>query len=80
MVFKVGDYMHDRCMDVFIEVVKVQYQDELRAHLQVLWWNLGWMGECYVINPKPEVIEIRGDDYTSWRSLESRRRHVQELV
>jgi hypothetical protein len=79
-MFRKGDYMHDKCMDVFIEVISVQYQDSVRAHLKVLWWNLGWTGEPMIINTQPEVIEIKVKDYHFWRELSSRRRHVTELI
>lgn len=80
MVFKKGDYMHEKCMDVFIEVVAVEYQDRYYTRLKVLWWNLGWTGECWVIDPEPESININSSEYENWKQLGSRRRHAQEVL
>jgi hypothetical protein len=66
MRFKPGYYIHEAAMDVFIEILKPQYQDEKRFKGRVRYWNLGFTGNPWVIGFN-EPIEIQAKDFSKWR-------------
>lgn len=78
MRFSKGDWTHEKFMDVFFEVIKVQYTDEKRAKLRGFWWNLGWCGNPYKPFHTPETLTIQAKDFDQWKRLESRVRTVPE--
>lgn len=78
MRFSRGDWVHEKFMDVFFEVIKVQYIDAKRAKLRGFWWNLGWSGNAFKILPNAETLTIQAKDFDQWKRLESRVRTVPE--
>ena len=80
MRFSRGDWVHEDFMDVFIEVVKVQYADAKRIKLKIFWWNLGWTGSAMRIFPNSAPFEIKAKDFARWKRLESRIRTVPEVA
>lgn len=61
-----GYYMHKNAMDVFIEIVKVQYQDSKRFKVKTLVWNLGYTGNPWPILPSFQKYEIKREDAKNW--------------
>lgn len=61
-------------MDVYIEVVKVQYQDWKRAKLRVIWWNKGWVGVPFQLT---NVVSLKVTNLTGWKRLNNPIRKVQ---
>lgn len=77
--FTRGDWVHEDFMDVFIEVVKVQYSDPKRVKLKIHWWVLGWVGKPYRPFPGAAVtLVVQTKDIPRWKRLESRIRTVPE--
>lgn len=64
-----GYWMHTNAMDVFIEVVRIQYQDNKRLKLKVRWWNLGYVGRPYCITYRPDTVTINFRDQFKWLPL-----------
>lgn len=64
MSFNKGLWEHEMFMDVFIEVLKVKYQDSKKAKLNVRWWNKGWIGEPYSISGIEPLTIL---NFSGWR-------------
>lgn len=54
-------------MDVYIEVLKVQYQDNKRAKLIVIWWNKGWVGQPFMVSLRSRLKIV---NFKGWRRLQ----------
>lgn len=65
MKFARGFYKHKAFKDVFIEILRVQYVDEKRTKARVIWWNMGYVGEPYMIH-RNEPIIIKKEQYENW--------------
>lgn len=72
VIFTTGFYKHNECKDVFIEVLKPQYQDSKRFKGRIRYWNLGFTGYPWVLKHN-EPVEITSDQYNNWQkySLEA---------
>ena len=46
-----GFYMHKDAMDVCMEVVRIPYRDNKRYRLKIRWWNLGYTGNPWLLDP-----------------------------
>lgn len=79
MRFSRGDWKHENCIDVFIEVIKVQYVDSKRAKLRVIWWNLGYTGNPWTLT-QAESLEIQAKDFPKWQRLQSRIRTMTDVA
>ncbi len=75
MKFFKGLWEHERFMDVFIEVVKVRYQDEKRARLKIIWWNKGWTGNPMPISP---IEKLHITDFNGWKQCKNPFRKVRD--
>lgn len=64
--FHRGFYRHNQFKDVFIEIIKSQYQDAKRFKGRVRWWNLGFTGNPWILFPN-EPIEINRKDMNDWK-------------
>lgn len=73
MKFYAGLWEHERFMDVFIEVLKVQYQDEKRAKMIVVWWNKGWEGNPWPISLR---TRLKITNFKGWRQVKNTQRKV----
>lgn len=62
-------YVHERFMDVFVEVLKVQYKGPKYMKIKVHWWNYGYDGSnTWCVDNKPQVLKIDNKDWnTSWK-------------
>jgi len=77
MHFTKGYYRHNNSLDVFFEVIKVQYVDHKRAKLRGRWWNLGWVGEPFLVYPgNPVTVEIKKEEFRNWKYLYNTQRFV----
>lgn len=65
-----GFWLHERFMDVFIEVLRVQYRDAKRIRLRVRWWNRGASGNPFPIRMN-DPITIQTKDLKHWRQCTS---------
>lgn len=58
-------YKHENCTDSFIEIMKVQYHDNKRVKVRVIWWTIGttrsWPSGLI------ETIEIKREDLAKWK-------------
>lgn len=61
-----GFYMHKNAVDVFIEVVKVQYRDAKRFKIKAIVWNLGYTGNPWILLPSFQKYEIKIEDAKNW--------------
>ena len=67
-MFKRGFWEHEKFMDVFIEVLKVQYHGSEYTKLEVRWWNRGFDGsDPWLILDKPQKIKVLREKYKEWR-------------
>lgn len=64
-----GFWMHENGMDVCIEVKRVQYSDSKRLKLKVLWWNLGYSGNPFLIYYNEQKVEILKKDLHKWHGI-----------
>ncbi len=60
-----GFYIHKNSMDVFIEVLKVQYRGEKYQKLKVRWYNVGFEGKFWSLSD-PQTIIVHSTHYTNW--------------
>lgn len=57
-------YVHERFMDVFVEVLKVQYRGPDYRKIKVRWWNYGYDGSNpWCVYNKPQVIQVNNNDW-----------------
>ena len=75
-----GFWMHKHAMDVFIEVVRLQYRDMKRTRLKIRWWNLGYVGNPYCISSKIETVTIKTTDLANWHQLTNRQLNTPRLA
>jgi len=64
-MFKPGLYIHDRFMDVFIEVLSVASEDSKSINLNIRWWNKGQCGKPYAYK-LDQVLNIKKKYYYNW--------------
>lgn len=62
-------YMHENCLDVCIEVLKIQYKDSKRVKLKVNWVNLGYVGKPFILQFNRN-IEIKREDLVKWKNID----------
>ena len=65
-MFGRGYWVHDNCMDVFIDVLKVQYKGPTYTKLKVNWMNKGFTNKPWFIYGT-ETIKIRREGYKNWQ-------------
>lgn len=75
MRFTSGLWEHEKFMDVFIRVEKVQYQDYKRAKLIVTWWNKGWTGKPWQLSLR---TRLKIENVNGWRRLKDPTRKVSD--
>lgn len=73
MRFFTGLWEHENFMDVYIEIVKVQYQDYKRAKLTVIWWNKGWVGEPFQLSQR---THLKITNFNGWKQLKNPIRRI----
>lgn len=50
---------HPNFMDVFIEVVRIQYQDGKRVHAKIIWWNKSYNGlNPFPLHQMPDTLKV----------------------
>jgi hypothetical protein len=68
-----GYYMHKDCADVFIQVVKMAYRGPRYSKIKVIWWNLGYTGNPWMVPSRAmsgiETIKINNDKLKDWVQL-----------
>lgn len=64
-----GFWMHENGMDCCIEVLRIQYSDQKRVKVKARWWNLGYTGNPWLIDPKIETIELKRADLPKWHNI-----------
>lgn len=62
-------YKHKNCMDVCIEILKIQFRNDKKLKARVTWWNLGYTGNPWVIHHNVP-IEIQGKDLADWEEID----------
>lgn len=62
-------YKHENNKDVAFELIKVQYEDDLRLKLKVKWWNISSPGYEYPIIGQKITIS-KSDWSNKWNILE----------
>lgn len=65
-------YMHENCMDVCLQIIKVPYRDDKRVKVKAVWVNLGYTGNPYVIHPQPSSYTILKEDLKHWKNITSK--------
>jgi hypothetical protein len=63
--------MHEKSLDVCLEVVRIQYQDMKRMKIRGRWWNLGYSGEPFNLNNNLVTVEIQSKDFKAWHDIQS---------
>lgn len=56
-------YMHENCMDVCLQIIKVPYRDDKRVKVKAVWVNLGYTGNPYT---------ILKEDLKHWKNITSK--------
>lgn len=64
-----GFWMHENGMDCCIEVIRVQYSDQKRIIVKARWWNLGYTGNPWLIDPRVETIKLNRQDLSKWHNI-----------
>jgi hypothetical protein len=61
-MIKVGDfYMHDKALDVCVLVL----EDHGSGTYEVQWYNMGYTGDAWMIDPVPQRIYMHPDVWTN---------------
>lgn len=56
--FKLGEfYMHQNALDTCIEIAKIEEDAPLPTY-RVRWWNLGYMGRPFMIEPPSRTYRV----------------------
>jgi hypothetical protein len=63
-----GFWTHQRFMDVFVEVTKVQYRGPKYLKVKVNWWNKGQSGSPFPLGVT-QTITINNDDLKYWSKI-----------
>lgn len=56
---------HPAFKDVFIEVVRIQYQDAKRVKAKIIWWNRSQTGKPFTISQ----VETREFTRAKWKEF-----------
>jgi hypothetical protein len=62
-------YVHHKFKDVFIEVCKIQYTGPTYRKMKVRWWNIGFTGNPWCLDSRPQIIKIENKKWNqdwSW--------------
>ena len=62
-------YRHKNCLDIDLEVKKVQYRSPDYTKLRVIYLNRNWQNGFFVIDPRPETVKIKSSDYWLWERI-----------
>ena len=64
-MFEAGNWTHQDFMDVFIEVLHVQYRGPKYYKLKVIFWNRSQTGKPWPITSK-QTITVDKCDFNKW--------------
>ena len=64
-----GFWMHEDAMDVCIEVKRIQYSNTNKLVLKILWWNLGYSGNPFLLYYNPQTVTILRKDLHKWHGI-----------
>ncbi len=69
--FNRGFFTHDRFMDVFIEVLRVQYRGPKYTKLKIRWWNKSQSNNPFIIDYSSYTIKILHTDLKQWKVVQN---------
>lgn len=61
--------VHENFKDVFFEVIKTQYQGPKYRKIRGRWWNLGFTGNPWLADIRPQTIKIFEKDWARWKQF-----------
>lgn len=67
--FNKGFWEHEKFMDVFVEVISIQYINDDFTELTVRWWNKSQTNNPFMMSKNVQVIKINKEDYVKWRRV-----------
>lgn len=56
-------------MDCALEVLKIRHYTPKYCTVKARWINLGYMGQPYVIDPRPSTYKIKIEDLKNWINI-----------
>lgn len=60
--------VHDKFLDVFVEVLRTTYRNPHYRRIKVRWWNSGFDGSQPWRIPSPiQTIKVLNKDWKHWR-------------
>lgn len=62
-----GRYRHDRCLDVDIEILKIQYLGPEYIKAKVAYLNRNWQNGNFVIDI--DNVTIENEQYEYWKRI-----------
>ena len=65
MINRKGFYIHDRAMDVFVEIYHIYFIDDKRLRGKCNWWNIGYGSPYKILSGRQ--IEIKASDLMKWK-------------
>ena len=63
--FTKGPWRHRRMVDVFVDIIKIQYVGEKYTKLKVIWMNRGYTGKPWMLT-MPENVKVMREDEKDW--------------
>lgn len=63
-----GAWVHENFMDIFVDVIRVQYRGPKYVLCRIMWCNKGYMGTPWIIDG-PRTIKIMNEDMNKWRKV-----------
>ena len=61
--------MHKDGMDCALDVIKIKKYSSKYLTVKAVWINLGYMGQPFVIDPKPSTFKIKLEDRKNWINI-----------
>lgn len=63
-------YMHKNSMDIAVKVYDIRTSQEPGlVYALCEWWNLGYSGKPWVIEPIPSWLPLRKDYLSEWHDI-----------